>query len=823
MPSVSLSVIEGLAVVSMDTVGRSANVIDEAFGLEMADCLKEAFRLAAEGEKTKQQIRAIVFCSRKPSSFIVGADIAFQLGLTDPDVAAEQARRFRELLDAIENAPVPTVAILNGMALGGGLEIALACSYRVADKNCKNIGLPEVKIGVLPGGGGTVRLPRLIGLARSLPLLLGGEMITGSAALRMGLVDALFDETQWPADGGASPSWLPALLARFESASGPRVKGPESKYSRVLGRTWAEQQILYSLSLRSVDKATHRKFPSPYVLLETIFACWNAPYKEAFEIETRAYAKLAMTAEAKSIMGLFLSSRRSQKFCENYGTEEATSKDGDDDAAPGGKNKLDPASVHLVIAGAGWMGTGIGQAYLAKGITLTFLDSSETALHAARKRVAEMFAEKNMHKPKAARHRLIQEKLANLHTRTEFTSECFLPNKQTVVLECITENLAAKQELLANIERVAQAAGQKVYFLSNTSSLRIADIGERAKHPENVMGMHYFSPLYNITPSVELILGPGTSPELVRFTAKLAGIIGKTPVLVKDVNGFFVNRTFAIVYSLGNLLAVYGACSMARVDDALRSFGFSDGPFGILDTVGIPTAVKVCKILSEMSPSELSEPLSRVLDAMVDKGFTGMKHAKGISKGFYIYNNARKVGPNPEMKSIFQVVRSQLAQSANHESGSGSLFTRRIKPMSQDEVRDVLVTALLNKCCAAVEEGIATPEDIDLLSVMAFGFPPQYGGVFSYLDITGHKHTYGKAIETLDAIPDIPTLEPCALLRDKGLAKEFKPFVRRKELCEKRPHGATNVATSVPFFVDPVTAGVVAALGIAGYVLLSKL
>lgn len=404
---------------------------------------------------------------------MVGADLDLQQQLVDENVAREMSMSMKRVLLDIEEMAVPTIAIINGTALGGGLEIALACDYRVADQECRQIGLPEVKVGVLPGGGGTVRLPRLIGLNAAATMILTARTLDASSALRLGLVSHVFARTQWPSEA-SRPEWLEELTALWKVRPLPSLTAV-TKYPRHwLGNTWAEQRALQWASNRAFASKVNGRFPAPYAALDALLACWNSPYEEAFAIEARAYSKLVVTPEAKSIISLFLGSRRCKKralACVNGEAEQ---------------NESENLKFAVTVVGAGYMGTGITQALLHRGIPTSLVDVSEQQLQSAQEGVRRLFASKGMAEA------VIDKKMAGLTPSGSLAegvqksmthSDC-----QHVVIECATEALPVKQELLRAVEKLDPRA----VFATNTSTLMIASVSNDCEKPENAVGLHFF-------------------------------------------------------------------------------------------------------------------------------------------------------------------------------------------------------------------------------------------------------------------------------------------------------------------------------------------
>jgi 3-hydroxyacyl-CoA dehydrogenase/enoyl-CoA hydratase/3-hydroxybutyryl-CoA epimerase len=638
-------------------------------------------------------IRAMVLISGKPDTFIAGADIEQFLEWRVAADAERVSRLGQEMLNRLERLRVPTVAAIHGACLGGGLEVALACAYRVCTDHPKTtLAQPEVQLGVIPGIGGTQRLPRRVGLQAALDMILTGRTIRPKRALDMGLVDEM-----------VHPAILRDIaLARAAALSAKTLRPSPRKSSGPTGflleHNPVGRSVVFKKARESVMEKTHGHYPAPLAALDAVRYGYDYGFEAGLEREARLFGEMAMTAVSRQLVFLFFASN-------------ALKKDPGVAASGGGR----AASVEKVgVLGAGFMGAGIA-AIAAQAGTLVRLKDTDVA------RVGRGLA---------AVRSVLQEKLTRRHiTRPQFEDQLVLVGGTTdytgfasadLVIEAVFEDLALKQRVLAETE--AQI-GDDVPYASNTSTIPIGRIAEAARRPERVLGMHFFSPVHRM-PLLEVIVTPRTEPRATVTAVAYGKTLGKTVIVVNDGPGFYTTRTLSAYMNEAGRLLDEGA-AIDAIDRALVDFGFPVGPITLLDEVGIDVGGKVGVVLAEafgprMAPSD-------AMRRVVLEGRTGRKGGKG----FYLYDAAGKKGRIDE--TVYNTIGSQR------------------RDIAADEIVDRCVLAMVNEAARCLEEGILrSARDGDVGAVFGIGFPPFRGGPFRYVDAVGAEAVLEKLEELED-------------------------------------------------------------------------
>ncbi|EGD77248.1 3-hydroxybutyryl-CoA dehydratase [Salpingoeca rosetta] len=774
-----------LAII-LDTPAKRVNVLDEATVRALGDAVTQVAQIIAaapaaevsainrssgnqattttssnttsssNNRTTTAPVVAVVFCSGKPDSFCHGGDVKLQQGIGSEDDARAAVASLKRVLQAIEDLPVPTICYINSVTLGGGLELALACDYRFAADTVKQIGLPEVNIGLLPGAGGCVRLPRLIGLTAAMQLILPGKLISAHRAKKLGVITDVV-----PAGGRSSGSsssnsngsrasahpWTWVVAPSPSSSSSPshppqemvahlsarvyrlRRLGASSKYPRhVTGNTWLEKQIAYSMAVKTMDKTTHRLYPAPYRLLDVVMRCWDAPYTRAFDIETEGYVALVCTHEAKALMSLFAgrSDLKHEAAAHFHATDTKT-----DTTTTTTNATVD----RVLVLGAGHMGGGLGQHLHACGAEVLFFDAIEAALPLARKRLARLYMG-SKRRPRMSQQEADQ-KVASIFMSTDLDA-CLAalcepaPHiRHRVVLECSPEDIAIKHKLIAKV----LSHDPSLIFASNTSSIPIhrlaAAVDQRLR--TNVIGFHFFHPEGNITPVVEIIPIRGvTSNATGAAMVQLAGVMKKVPVVVGDAPAFLLNRMSMAWYATAGAAVVLGGASVQRIDGAMKDAGCITGPFAVLDSITFSTAIKVCECMMGMVGDGAvgGRYLLHLLQNLQMAGCTG-RVATGDSEGFYLYRNGVSLGVNPKVKSAAQAARVRISDPA-------STNVARMQRLSTQDATELLLFSTVNQACDLLDSGVAaSARDVDMLAVLAMGILPRYGGIMAYADVFG--------------------------------------------------------------------------------------
>lgn len=658
-----------IGVITMDVAGESMNVLKAAFADEITNLLAEI--------KANTKLKGLVFISGKPDSFIAGADISMLDGCKTAIEAETIGRMGQQMFDQLEQLNIPLVAAIHGPCLGGGLELAMACHARVASSDNKTVlGLPEVQLGLLPGSGGTQRLPRLVGLQKALDMILTGKQLRATQAKKAGLVDdvvpvsILLDVAVKLALKGKIARELPKL----------------NFMGKLLERTPIGRNILFSQARKQTLSKTQGNYPAPLKILDVVKIGVDNGIKAGLAAEAKAFGELCMSKESKALRGLFFATTQMKK---ESGAGDTKS------------NKV----VKAAVLGGGLMGGGIANVTATKaGVSVRIKDISEQGISNALKYSYSLLQKK--FKRRFISNSDMQKQMLLISGTTDYSGF----HDADIVIEAVFEDLALKQNMVADIE---QHCGENTIFASNTSSLPIAHIAAKAARPENVIGLHYFSPVDKM-PLVEVIAHETTSAQTIATTVAFARKQGKTPIVVKDGAGFYVNRILALYMNEAANILLEGE-PIEKIDQALVKFGFPVGPITLLDEVGIDVGAKISPILA----TELGERF--VAPAAFDKLLASGRKGKKVEKGFYLYGKNSKKGKKLVDQSVYAV-----------------LGVTPLAKLSRDEIANRCMVQMLNEAVRTLDEGIiASPRDGDIGAIFGIGFPPFLGGPFRYIDQLG--------------------------------------------------------------------------------------
>ncbi len=661
---------DGIAVLTMDVPGETMNTLRAEFGSEISQMLSEI--------KADSSIKGLVIISGKEDSFVAGADISMLDACKSADDARELSKQGHKVFAELEGLAIPVVAAINGACLGGGLELALACHKRVVTENKKTmLGVPEVQLGLLPGGGGTQRLPRLVGVAKALDLMLTGKQVRPKHALKMGLVDDVV-----PATILLETAVKMALKGKRKSKK-PKVK--QSLVNRALEFTAAGRNVMFDQAAKQVMKKTQGNYPAPDKIIDCVKQGLAHGMEKGLEVEANHFADLVASPESFALRSIF------------FATTEMKKETGADNAEP---KKVKKA----VVLGGGLMGGGIASVTTTKAkVPVRVKDINQQGLSNAL-----AYAYKLLQKGVKRRHMTAAVRdntMALMTTTTDYNGV----KDADIVVEAVFEDLGLKHQMVKDIERECSA---DTIFASNTSSLPIGQIAEAAERPENVIGLHYFSPVEKM-PLVEVIAHDKTSPETIATTVAFARKQGKMPIVVKDGAGFYVNRILALYMNEAAQVLLEGM-SVEELDKAAVKFGFPVGPITLLDEVGIDVGAKISPILEAELGERFKAPTA------FDKLLADDRKGRKNGKGFYQYG--KKVG---KKKLVDETVYDVLS----------------IKPgtmINTDNVVERCVVQMLNEAVRCLEEGIiASPRDGDIGAIFGIGFPPFLGGPFRYIDAMG--------------------------------------------------------------------------------------
>lgn len=665
-----VDVADGIAVVTFDLPGSPVNIFTAA--------VRDAFPPMLARLQADATVRAIVFVSGKPDSFIAGAD-AEELGRIGSATEAERlSREGHALLDRVERSRAPVVAAIHGACLGGGLELAMACAYRIATDHPKTtLGLPEVQLGILPGGGGTQRLPRLVGLATALDMMLAGKAVKARKARAIGLVHEV-----------VHPAILRqvALARARELAAGTRAipapQGGRGAQAALLEGNSLGRAVVFRKAREQVLAKTRGNYPAPLAILDAVAAGY-ASRERGFAEEARRFGELTQTPVARELSYLFFATTAMKK----------------DPGVPGTAPAPHPVP-RIAVLGAGFMGAGIAAVTAQQGIGVALKDAAHERVLAGLRGVRDILRQRLDRK--AITRRQFADQLALVHGTVTHDGLAGVP----LVVEAVFEDLRVKHEVLRDVEPLLPP---HAVFASNTSTIPIAAIARAAARPERVLGLHFFSPVEKM-PLLEVIVTPGTAPDAVTTAVAYGRRLGKTIVVVRDGPGFYVNRILAPYINEAGRLLDEGA-TIDAIDRALVAFGFPVGPMTLLDEVGLDIAGKSGAIVREAFGARM-EP-SQALQAVVRAGRLGRKGRSG----FYAYDaKGRKQGVDASVYDLLPTGRP-----------------RGDVPAAEIVQRCTL--AMVNEAARCLEEGIiASPRDGDIGAVFGIGFPPFRGGPFRHAD-----------------------------------------------------------------------------------------
>lgn len=679
---------DNIGIIVIDVPDEKMNTLKAAF--------IEQIRAVITQARQNPMLAGLVFISGKPDSFIAGADISMIDRCHSADEARKLAEQGQRVMSEIAALPVPVVAAIHGVCLGGGLELALACDRRVCTLDDKTrLGLPEVQLGLLPGSGGTQRLPRLIGASQALNLILTGKTLRAKQALKLGLVDE------------AVPHSILLETAVKLALKGKSARRQLPLRERLLNGP-AGRAILFQLAARQSEAKTHGNYPATRRILEAVKTGLEQGMRAGHETEALAFGELTMTAQSAALRQLFFANTALKK---EYDAESATLRS-------------------IGVLGGGLMGGGIAAVTATKAkLPVRIKDVSVEGINHAMKYSWELLSKKVQRRQISAAER--QRQMALITGSTDYRGF----SQRDLIIEAVFEDLNLKQQMVAEVE---QHCAPDTVFASNTSSLPIARIAALAQRPENVIGLHYFSPVEKM-PLVEVIPHQTTSARTIATTVALAKQQGKTAIVVADRPGFYVNRILA-PYINEAMRCVLEGEPIEVVDKALITFGFPVGPVQLLDEVGIDVGTKILPILEQEYGMRFAAP--EAFAAVLNDNRKGRKNGRG----FYRYQGGKK---RPD-KTIYSLLHIQPQHRLD-----GALIAQRC------------VMMMLNEAARCLEEGIIrSPRDGDLGAVFGIGFPPFMGGPYRYMDSLGIANVVNTLARLMHQYGD--RFSPCEALRQRA-------------------------------------------------------
>jgi 3-hydroxyacyl-CoA dehydrogenase/enoyl-CoA hydratase/3-hydroxybutyryl-CoA epimerase/enoyl-CoA isomerase len=671
--AIKLEILPGqIALARLDQPGTRANTLGQAIQGELEQLLAEL--------RKRTDLAGLVFRSGKEGMFIAGADLK-ELGgaRPDPELSRKLVKRGLDLIAGIENLPYPTVAAIDGACMGGGLELALGFDYRIAGNHPKTeIGLPETKIGLIPGWGGTQRLTRVIGPNVAAEMICAGEAAKANRAREIGLVFDVVPSAKLTDEAVALVKW---------AASDGGWKKERQKKQQPVGLSEEQASFAFAVARAQVRAKTAGQYPAPEAALRAIEKGVNLPLEEGLKAETEEFVPLVGSPISRNLIGVFFMTQR-------------LSKD------PGVESAVKPRDVRQVgVIGAGLMGAGIAGAHVRRGVPAVMLDSVPEALQkgvaAITKSVMGRVEIGRMSPADAA------QSLALLST--SMTPQALAD--RDVVVEAIVENEEAKTKLFGQVQKILPPGA---ILASNTSTISITRMAKSVEAPDRFAGWHFFNPVDRMQ-LVEVIRGEKTSDETTATLVALARRIGKTPIVVRDCPGFLVNRIL-FPYINESLLLLEEGVPPRTLDKAATAFGMPMGPVTLNDLVGLDTSLYAGRVINSAF-SDRAVP-TRVLDELVAAKRLGQKSGAG----FYSYAKGGKGADDPALAAILAKVR--------RAGGKADL--------SIEEIQDRLFLPMLTEATRILAEGIVRePGDVDMGLILGIGFPPFRGGILRWADTLG--------------------------------------------------------------------------------------
>ena len=699
---------DNVAVITIDAPGEKMNTLKAEFGQQVRAIVRQI--------RDNKSLRGAVLISAKPDNFIAGADINMIARCTTAQEAQALARQGQQIMAEIHGLAIPVIAAIHGACLGGGLELALACHGRVcSDDEKTRLGLPEVQLGLLPGSGGTQRLPRLIGVSGALEMILTGKQLRPRQALKAGLVDEVV-----------------AQSILLQTAVELALKGrPASRSMPIRERVLAGplgRSLLFRLVAKKTRQKTQGNYPAAGRILQVIENGLAHGCSSGYAEEARAFGELAMTPQSQALRSIFFAS-----------TDLKKDRGADAQAGP---------LTRIGVLGGGLMGGGIAYVTACKGgLAVRIKDIQPRGINHALKYSWDLLDKQVRRRYLRASER--DRQLALISGTTDYQGFAH----RDVVIEAVFEDLALKQRMVAEIEA---HCGPQTIFASNTSSLPIGDIAAQASRPGQVIGLHFFSPVEKM-PLVEVIPHQHTDPQTIATVVKLAKMQGKTPIVVADKAGFYVNRILAPYINEAMRLLMEGE-PIEHIDKSLVKFGFPVGPVQLLDEVGIDTGTKILPVL-EAAWGERFSPPANIIDAILNDDRKGRKN----SRGFYLYETKGRTSKKRPDAAVYSLLGISAPQAR----------------LSAQQIAERCVMMMLNEAARCFDEQVIRgARDGDIGAVFGIGFPPFLGGPFRYMDKLGA----GEVVAILQRLAAQygSRFTPCEnLLRMAGQGATFWPAAER--------------------------------------------
>ncbi len=716
---------DGVCVITFDRPGSSANIFDARTLIELDE------ELAFIERQTR--IKGVILTSAKKSIFVAGLDLSTLTDGASPEEVRAIIERGQAVMNRLAALPIPTVAAIHGAALGGGCEVCLACDYRLASPDrATKIGLPETSIGLLPGWGGSTRLPRLIGLPKALDIILAGKTLAAKQALKLGLVDELA-----PAE-----SLIAAATRKLRA-------GKPHRPSHWFVNSALAAALITPRARKDVLRKTRGHYPAVLKALEVVTRGITKSVADSLALERDGILELAQTSACQNLIRVFFLQDRAKKRT----VASAILADVEPGILPGGQtvnrtkaadhlnapsaSHADPGGkmadatkpvARTAVIGAGIMGAGIAQWISARHFPVILRDINTEQVAKGMSSIGKLYRDG------VKRHAFTAVEARDGLDRIQ-PAPVEVPLRQTdLVIEAAVESMELKKKIFARLDEVT---ARDTILATNTSALSITELAAATRHPERVVGLHFFNPVHRMQ-LVEVIAARQTSPEVLQRAVRFTQQIGKLPVVVKDSPGFLVNRILMPYLVEAGQLFEDGA-SVTDLDEAMLDFGMPMGPMRLLDEVGLDVALHVAETLAKSFSERLRVPES--IREMVKAGLLGRKSGCG----YYQHGKAKEPVPNPQAAAF---VRGDKARA-----------------LSRETLQERMVLLMVNEAARCLEEQVVTdPADVDFAMIMGTGFAPFHGGPLRYTDALSAARLAG--VMNHHVASGTAHLAPCALLAE---------------------------------------------------------
>lgn len=713
----SLDLDERLAIVTFDLKGASANIIS----VEVAMELEKVIELVEAGNL---DIGAMLFRSAKKNSFIVGADVNSIQGMKDVKELHQGILRGQDLYNRIDDLKIPTIVAIEGPCVGGGMEISLAHKYRLLSDHPKTIlGLPEVKLGLLPGWGGTYRLTHLLGLQNSLDMMLTGKNIRPSKAIKTGLVDKVIPHEMFQ---DASLEFAKNVAKTGKLPTKKPIK--KAFMHKILDNNFAGRALVYSQAKKTVMRQTGGHYPAPLKILDLVEDTWGSARNIHLEKERIAFGELWATPASKNLVNLFFMMENSKK---DSGTNLSAEQ-----------LKALPAIENLGVLGAGVMGGGIAAQAAKSSFPVLMKDLNFKAIELGLDHASKLFRKKL--KRRHINKYEYQQIMDRIHGQLDYDAFMDLD----FIVEAIVENMDVKKKVFVELEN---NISDDCIVASNTSGLRLNEMAAAFRKPERFVGLHFFNPVDKM-PLVEVIYHESSSPEAIAKVVAFSKKLGKTPVVCKDGTGFVVNRLLfpylsEAVYVLGE------GVSIKEIDSHMKSFGMPMGPFELMDVVGLEIGVKFAETQNEAfgERATVSPLMLKLKKALFDENGKGVRLGQKTGIGFYHWPKDSNKKGDVDIEGINKLIFDGKAPKK--------------KSIKRDALQRRITYSMINEAAIMLSEGIVKePWQVDLAMIFGTGFPPFRGGLLKYAESEGLdkivaeleelSKVHGRRIAPSDALKD---------------------------------------------------------------------